>query len=609
MAQLMAPRWREPAKTLLRLVEVFGLDATKLLETRLTVTYDDAYVESAKLGSPADLQQALIAAKEQYGPAFTFHLGSSSNDVFLDQDGVVAGLDKKIGDLEYLEVGLAIDKEKLLAHWNLAGEAYSAALFLDPHAFLRRIRLPLPQLDHGEEALFRDDQKLVVFTPEQNIRLDGDFLAVVGGDALEAWENHGTPDPATAQAINALARQKLNWMSDPLARITPLHLNVAGAPPADDIAAAIYAQLLTCSLLYIANRSKFSATGLESTFESEASAVKMLIPDAESVGKLLYGKNAAAVIAEKTLRIYRELSETPDRLTVAQNAIAAALEESGPADACAELVRRAEHVGKRMDYAWAAFIKGKLHTYFGQVKQLVDTIQAATKSYNEQVQALTKTLIDNMLAAVAVIVGSFIAAMLKSPFEKYVFWFGTGAYVLYLLVFPIAVGLYSTLQRFRQSRDDFQRGIVQFSKGIPEEQVEEIVGNTIAEREWWFTGWWGLATGLYLAVAIAFVLIAIVLPGEIRIWSDAFELKSVAYGNAAGGTVPVTIRGASFAEDKPIAVHIGNATFTNSGGSLAVRGSTALTFAAPATALRTNKYLTVQQGAAGPVKLMLPQCP
>jgi membrane protein YdbS with pleckstrin-like domain len=606
----MVPRWREPGAALLGLVETLHLAAAKMLETRLTVTYDDRSFNPAALGPHAALQQALAAARNQYGPAFTFRLGSSSTNVFVDQQGAVAGLEKKIYGLEYLEIHLQIDKEKLLTHWNLGDPACNAALFLAAEPLLHRIQQPLPDLDHGEEALFGDDRKLIVFVPARNLRLEGDYLAIVGGDALEQWQNRGTCDPAAAQGVNALARQKLNWMSGPLERITPLHLNVAGtAPPGDDIAEALHAQLLTCCLLYIANRSKFSAAGLESTFDSETSAVKMLIGDAAAVGELLRGTNAAEVIAEKTVRIYRDLSEAPDRLTVAQNAIASELEDSDPAAATARLIHRAGHIGKRIDYAWEAFIKGKLHTYFGQVKQLIETIQAAAKSYNEQVQTLTKTLIDNMLAAVAVIVGSFIAAMLKSPFEKYVFWFGIGTYVLYLLVFPLVVGLYSTLQRFRQTRDDFQRNIVQFSRGLPEKEVEEIVGTAVSEREWWFTGWWGITAGLYLAVVLVVVLIAMVVPDRIRRWSDAFELKSVAYGSLSGGAVPVTVRGVSFAEDKPIVVRVGNAAYTNTGGSLAVRGTTALTFAAPAGELRKNKYLTVQQGAAGPAKLALPACP
>jgi hypothetical protein len=618
---MMAPRWREPAEALRRLVAAFGLDAKKLRETRQTVSYHDANFEAAKLRSPTDpalvvevrhvlLQQALAAAKDQYGPAFTFNLGSDSNDVFLDENGVVDGLWQKIGDSEYLEIGLKIDKETLLKHWNLDSEAYSAALFLDPRALWRRLRQPLMALDKGEEALFPDDRKLVVFVPERNLGLDGNFLAIIGGDALEQWQNRTAPDPAAAQAVNALAREKLNWMSGPLERLTPLHLKVAGpAPQDDDIAATVYAQLLTCCLLYIANRSKSSGTGWEATFDAEASAVKISIPGAEDMLQTAGVSQAAKVIAERTLVIYHDLNDAPDRLTVAQNAIASELEGSDPAAAMVKVIHDAAGVGKRIEYAWEAFIKRKLQIYFGQVKQLVETIEAARKSYQEQVQTLTKTLIDNMLAAVAVILGSFIAAMLKSPFEKYLFWFGAGLYVVYLLFFPIGIGLTSMLQRFRQSRSDFRRSIDHFSKGVPAEQVEAIVGKTVAERECWFLVWWGVITSLYVLVAIGIVVMAIVLPGKIRTWSDAFELKSIAYGRAAAGAVPVTVRGENFAEDKPIVVRLGTATFTNRDGSLAVRGTTALTFAAPVTELSKNKVMTVQQGAAGPAKLTLPPCP
>jgi hypothetical protein len=174
---------------------------------------------------------------------------------------------------------------------------------------------------------------------------------------------------------------------------------------------------------YVAQLSLGSAAAARVALKATGSSVG----DGETIGTLarwVYGEDRVA-----------------DRLTVLQVVVANALEgerRRGEGDGAPG---QADDIAKRVEAAWKAFIEQKLDKFFGQLKQLEETIEATSRAYHEQVQALTKTLIDSMLAAVAVVVGSFIAAMFKTPFQPYVFWFGAGVYLAYLLVFPILVGL------------------------------------------------------------------------------------------------------------------------------------------------------------------------
>jgi len=609
---MTAALWRDPAGPLIRLATAFGLDPGKLPENesrrQLFYAPTDLDAETLRAAPRAELEEALRAAIEHYGDALTLQLKTA--DVIFKENWPIADLFKNLGDSPYFDALLKIDKDKLLSHWKLGDAAAANCLFLFAEPLIGNLQLPLTQLDDGGDALFQDDRKLLVFVPGRNVALDGNYLAIVGGDELERWQNRTTADPDAAVAVYAKAREKVTWVHFELKRITPLHLSVSGAaPPGDEIAAAVYAQLLACSFLYMARRSHSASLWL-SLFESDASAVTLKIPDAKAIAAGGDPSVPAKVFAERAEWIYADLSQAGDRLTAVQHGIVDALKDTNPAMTYAELVRRAVDVDGRIDWAWQAFISGKLLTYFSQVKQLVETIDSAAKSYNEQVQTFTKTLIDNMLGAVAVIIGSFIASIFKSPFESYVFLFGTAVYALYLLIFPIGVGLSSTWQRFRESRADFQNRIAQFSKGIPPGQVEEIVGRTIAGREWWFAGWWSITAGLYLSVIIVLLAAVVVVPGRIKVWSDAFTLRNVAYGQPSGGVMPMTIRGESFDDQKQIVVRIGNAKYTNTdGGSLAVHGSTAITLAPRLDDVRKSRYVTVQQGDAGPAKLPLPACP
>jgi hypothetical protein len=522
----VATPWRDPTGPLLRLAKAFALDTTKLPlgESRQKLTYSDENFEAAKLTSPQRLEElagALQAAKAHYGPALTFRL-EVGGSVLLDLGAAIDDFYEKLEDIQYLEVYLKVEKAALLSHWNLTDPAVATCLYLFPEVLQRALTEPLTDLDDGPKALFADSEKLVIFVPARNVALEGDLLAIVGGDALERPRNSTSPNADAVKAVYTKARGELKWIHFELKRLTPLHLKIDGtASQGDDIAAAVYGQLLICSLLYTANQSWSSKSGWESTFASQTSAVKIEIPDAKTIGEMLRAESAddlsspAKVIADKVTWIYEDLSQAADRLTVAQNAIVEALEDSDSSTACRLLIRRAADITNRIDWAWQAFISGKLQTYFGQVKQLIETIDSTTKSYNEQVQTFTKTLIDNMLAAVAVIVGSFIAAMFKSPFQSSVFLFGTGAYVLYLLIFPIGVGLSSTWQRFCESRKDFRNRILYFSRGVPSEQVKVIVGSTVDDRERWFERWFAVTTALYLTAALCLLVVAVLVTAAI----------------------------------------------------------------------------------------------
>jgi hypothetical protein len=512
----------------------------------------------------------------------------------------------------------------------------------------------------GEEGLLHEctgERKVVILVPGQKIELDGDYLAVLGDEAVTRWKDYvpaNAPDKEKIQYVQREGSERLRWMHFELDRLTPLQLNVnwkkpedgteGGPDRTDPIARVIYAQLFTCSLLYMAGHSapksarsgKKTALGASAddhwivTFAADKDVVEVEVGNANTLGEMLPMVSsgnpwqAARTIGSLALWIYEATQEgkrdVSDRLIVVQSVIASTLRDSDPSANCSELVRRATEISKRVEGGWESFIKGKLEKYFSQVKELEDTVEITTKTYNEQVQTLTKALIDNMLAAVGVVVGSFIAAIFKSPFQPYIFVVGTGIYVAYLRIFPIYVGLTSAWHRFKDSHAAFRKRREDFTRRLSKREVTDIVGDTVRSSERRFISWFLTTKKQYKYVQIACLLrwVLAILASPYQIWtgSDNFEVTGVSYGEpATSEVVPLLVRGKNFDRDEEIVVTIGDSGFTNiDGQTLRVYGSSVLALSPRQKDLASVKqkndgFVLVAQGSSEPKRVPLPGDP
>lgn len=416
----------------------------------------------------------------------------------------------------------------------------------------------------------------MILVPDHDIALSGPHLAVLGADAVAGWNTSTVPiDDAKVATLYGHARKLLKWVHYELRSLTPLHLafDRITAPKRDDAVAGVFeAQWTICSLLYIAEQSRWdsSTSTWLATFAADKYVAQLSLGSAAVTRAALKATGGVPWETAKTIGtlarwVYGE-DRVADRLTVLQVVVANALEEKDAAVKGTELLRQADDIAKRVEAAWKAFIEQKLDQFFGQLKQLEETIEATSRAYHEQVQALTKTLIDSMLAAVAVVVGSFIAAMFKTPFQPYVFWFGAGVYLAYLLVFPILVGLSASWQRFSDSARMFGRRKEEYGTRLTPKQVDEIVGTTVSDRERWFKRWFGFTVFLYVVVVIVVLVATIYLPDSIRTWNDRFSVTEIAYGKESNGIVPVMIRGENFDKDKEIVIILGGAAYANTDG-------------------------------------------
>lgn len=642
-------RWIDPADPLKKFLAALGFDASrKFNEWPDTLTFDDPNFQTDKLTLSTEplarqaqltgLDRVMQDLKEKYGATLTLQLNADPYELNIhdytpqkleDFCDMVAG--------NPFNVHIQLEKKELAAHWDIAADTVDFKVFLFPEALARSLLVPLTDLEQGDDALmpaFTGEKKLIILVPDHNIALNGEYLAVLGGDAVANWKSYlPTEKPEIGRKKIAAIQGQLEetrWTDISLTHLTPLQLNVACDPAvtpdkSDDVANALYSQLLACSLLYFANNSisnqrKKTLEGADpgaddhswvASFEADKYFAEIEVGDTRKIIGTLTSTNpenplqSPQTIGDLVTWIYKEDRGSGNRREVLQAVIANSLQDNKPADNLRELVRRAPEISARVKRRWDDFIGEKLNKYFSQIKDLENSVDATTKSYNEQVQALTKTLIDSMLAAVGVIVGSFIAAVFKSPFVEYVFRIGAGIYLGYLAVFPIGIGLVSARQRFNDSSAAFKKRTEAFSKRLTKTEVDAIVGSAIKDREAWFRSWFRFTTGLYVLVFVAVLTAIIFFPAVVKRWGDDFKLNGISYSGApTSETVPVVIRGENFDNNKEIVVTFANRSFTNTDGKgLKVHGSSVLVFSprqqdVAGAIEKNNRLLGVTQGSS-----------
>ncbi len=560
----------DPAGPLKKLAALLQIDLPRLWGAELPekLNFNEPHLPLDKIGYREDvsinaqklagLDEVLREMWTEYGPALTLRLKIPGEVVTVDaiyKRDKLEEFFKEIHESPDLELQLVIDKKLLLEQKEFRHASVTFRLFLFPEALAGTLSVPLVDLEQGENALLKDfdgESKFMILVPDHDIELNGTYLSVLGRGAIGRWTDYVPSKLGLSRDRIKLvceeARERLKWVHINLEYLTPLQFQVEWpkpedeGPPNDDlIAGPLYAQSLACSLLYMAghtssNQRKVAGSNSNheevdhswtATFAADKYMVKFRVGDTDELKKVLIEKSTGnpwktvRLISKRAAWIYEDERNIGNRLIVLQNVLADSLQDYEPSEALPVLIRRATELCDRVEWGWEAFIGDKLKTYFSQEKELEDIVDSTTKSYNEQVQTLTKALIDNMLAAVGVIVGSFIAAIFNSPFQEYVFWFGTGIYVAYLLVFPGIVGLTSTWQRFSDSKASFKKRERDFTRRLARDQVDQIVGDTVTKKESWFECWFKWTIGLYVAVLVLVVAAMFAVPGMIKSWSDA----------------------------------------------------------------------------------------
>lgn len=514
----MQAAWlRRPAQPLLELGAALGLDAAiwpgRESPRALTYRAEIARDTVAAL-DPAPLR-ALVDA---YGDALSCRFLLGDLPVLEVGPGPVpSDLARFRADTEgspTVTLDLRLDKERLAARWCAqAGDSCAVRLYLFAQALAGLLQRGLAEL---EEQLWPQDAppKTILLVPEHDIWLDGEYLALIGGDGVPRWEAAipaRRPDVERTVRMHAACAELLRWQGLELRRLTPLHLAVSGQVRGNDpLAAMLWVHLANLVVLYTANRTVAEPSGrMVATYHGAKESVEVVLgrpqddlgaEAREQVGRLVR-------LVEWVYDPQWSSARSADRLSLVQSQLVQTLRLADRRDRFALLLRQAASTVAEVQWLWQAFVEERVEEYLARVRDLEDYVDATVQAFTEQAAGVIKSVSDTALAAVGALLGSFIAALVSPHFNQRVFTLGMIVYAGYVLIFPLAYNMANQWLTYGGLRHGFEERRRRLERRLSPSTVAEIVGDRVDNAQGRFRRTFWLTVAVYLLV-IALALIA-----------------------------------------------------------------------------------------------------
>lgn len=481
-------------------------------EEAAELLYGDDQVDRARAASLGlDLIEQLA---DRYGPALECRFLLGALPVLDIRSGLTeSDLDDfraQTAGSPTVRLDVRLDKRRLGDQWAGARPHCRVIPYLFPEAAERLLQDRLDRLEHqlweGQPA-----RKVVLLVPGRDLRLDGPYLAVVGGRWLAEWEEVAPREPPDSRRVMEMyeaCRRRVKWERAWLAQLTPLHLKLTDLKVSDDpIVRALRVHGANVAILYTADRTAEQPPGRWlATYESSKGSAEVAL--GEPARPLAASPAALIDVAEWAYAPERPADRLPIvQLTVLQYVQA----EDDPEARFDLLVGRGERILADLQWNWKSFLDGKLDGYWSQVREAEKYVDDTVQAYADQIGVLIKSLSDAVLAAIAALIGSFVVALFRDKFNASLFTLGMMAYAAYVLLFPCALGLAHTWQRGKGLDRDFAARHRRFLERLNPRTVEEVVGERVRDSRRRFIAWFLAALVIYLgltglAVAIAWFL-------------------------------------------------------------------------------------------------------
>lgn len=474
--------------------------------------------------------EVLDSLAAEYGDAlrFAFRVGALDEFAFagsysaeaLTQFVAEAGQTHTYDLLVELEKGPLVERV-------LEGEPpCGAVLYFTEDAVIAALRSGIGSV---EKALWSDStRRLLILVLDHDLLFSGDSLSIVGGVNLDEAGGEAARPPVDPEMAARAARRRddhIGWDTQFATSLTPWHFYVektgeSATAPYVDAAFVLLAVLFTCDRARAIARPGGPAR-IQAEFRGREHVAFVPISEGEPLPEV--SVEARRAIHRLVGWCYQTKTGEPDspdwladRLPFVQMRVAQALEGRPEESRFRAYATSMPDIYEGANWQWRAFLEGRVSEYLDKVRQVEDTVADTVNQYAERTTGLAKSLADAMLAAVAALIGSFIAAAFKQPFDAGLFRIGLLTYAGYVFIFPGLLGLLSSKGHVSETKLSFEAQRKRFEEALYEDRVSEIVGNRVHNAGRRYRRWMrGVAAG-YVAVTIAAVVGAYVIPHHVE---------------------------------------------------------------------------------------------
>lgn len=464
----------------------------------------------AQIASLTDEQIGRLRALWPNGTHIEVLLGNQPQAQITDPD-----LRQKLSQLDPVRtfrVQLTLEKERILA--PLGTNTDAVRWFVAPNA-CRSLSDATHRLVESE--WFGKGDTAIVVVPDENVRLVGAFLKVVGSGALK---DVVVPQPTNADRL-ALATQ-VAWRAEALwdddfALVTPTQFDVAGVgwdEPAGALVARAAAHL---TMLYTADRVRAGAHpgAIRSEYHGRSGTVTIglgtNLPDAPGPTARACNELTRWVFGGDTA----ERNWHSDRLDIVRLVTFERLRHVAEPARARRFFEEVSMLTDDSKWHWRLFMSGKLDDHADAVDTFRDAVSSAVDTYAKATSDIVASIIDGMKAAVATVLGSFIGAALSDKFNETVFRIGMFTYAVYIVVFPGVFGLGNAIVEHGTTRSTYDAARAHGADVLGEDKVTTIEGTRTgdAERRFWIA--FGLAAAVFALVAFAAIVAQAVVPAHL----------------------------------------------------------------------------------------------
>lgn len=468
----------------------------------------------------------LVPLAEAYGDALRcrFLLGDlPALEVTPDlNEAALAAFRETTEDSPTVTFDFVLNKQALLNSWlGPAAGPCRTFLYLFPRALERLLRIPPDKLRDLEKLLWDEKpaRKALILVPDHDIRLDGPYLAVIGGDRVSQWrrfargeggeEHEDETDEKRLAFITQTRSNVLKWDEVWADGLTPLHLKLEGDRGPDDvpIGALLEGHLLNLVILYTGDRTRRRDGRLVTNYAGAQRSVNISLLATEDLDDTPPSAGLDALLEIFEWAYDRDFYG--DKLPLVQVAMTQALHAAEPEARTHLLLQNGPSIYEGLQYHWKALIEKKVDIYVSQVRALEDYVGETVQAFADQVSEMIDDLTKNMLAAVGVIVGSLVGSLFKDTFDPTVLSVGMALYGFYLVAFPLGYGLSHRWEAYEALKDAFGARRERFEALLYDERVTEIVGDRIRDSQRRFERWYARVRWAYLTLAALVALAAI----------------------------------------------------------------------------------------------------
>lgn len=371
------------------------------------------------------------------------------------------------------------------------------------------------------------DRRLVVAVFDAEVAVRAEMLSVLGGSHLTDLRAE-VDRPAGPRAELAEVRERrearCSWDGRLTTALTPRHLTPVTAVGDVVVREAVDDAATLLTLLHLCDRTRSIgvADGPRLDVELRGPRSSVVVPVAWDASTGPVSDEERSALRAILDWCYQhddghgtEVDWLGDRLPFVQERLASVLEPVEPSLRLSKAVELAPDVLGRVRYDWQVFVEERIAAYFEGVERVETAVTTALDGYTARIAALVKGLTDAMLAGVGVVVGSFIGAALADPFEDTLFAVSMLVYAAYVLLFLLAVGLFSARGDAAQADATFARQRSQLERSVGALTVEEIVDDRVQVARTRFDRWWAVCLAGYALVGGAAVFAAGVVPQHV----------------------------------------------------------------------------------------------